>query len=90
MHKQDASQLFAVLGNEDTVKMAKMLFNRGAMNYDTLHQVITQDEEALKKALTMMQECGLVFLDNDMYQINKPLLDELLSFIVTPCGCTRK
>ena len=90
MHKDEASRLFLALGDENAVKMAKMLYNRGDMNYDTLLNVVGCSIISFNKALESMLNTNLVLLNNDIYSINRELLDTLLKFIITPCGCTHK
>ena len=90
MHKDDASYLFGVLADENSVKMAKMLYNKGDMDYDTLKAMVGCDLMSFNKSLTSMLESNLVISNNDVYSINRKLLDTLLKFIVTPCGCTKE
>ncbi len=90
MHKQEASILFRVLGNETAVKAMKMLYNRGKMDFDTLAKVVGADEEEFNLALHNLTNNSLVIINDGIFEVNKALLDELLSFIVTPCGCTHK
>ncbi len=89
MHKQEASLLFSILGNEDCVKMAKMLYNKGEMNLEDLKKAVGTTDEKFDNALNMMLDVELVFKDK-VYKINEALLKELLAFIVTPCSCVRK
>ncbi len=90
MHKDEASRLFAALADENSVKLAKMLNNRGDMNYDALLNVVGCNIMAFNRSLESMLNSKLVLLNNDIYSINKELLDTLLKFIVTPCSCTHK
>ena len=43
MHKKEASELFKILGNEDRVKIMKMLYNRGNLTFSELLQIIGCD-----------------------------------------------
>lgn len=90
MHKDDASYLFGILADENAVKMAKMLYNKGDMDIDMLFKATGCGLVDFNKALTSMLEGELVLLNDTSYSINRPLLDTLLKFIVTPCGCVHK
>lgn len=89
MHKKEASELFKVLGNEDRVKIMKMLYNRGKLTFSELLQIIGCDNAELTNSLNILIGVDLVSYDGNEYSCNKDHLNELLSFIVTPCGCTR-
>lgn len=90
MHKKEASELFNVLGNEDRVKIMKMLYNRGDLTFKELLSIIDCDEKELTDSLEKLLYFNLITTDNEIYSCNRELLNELLSFIVTPCGCVRK
>lgn len=47
MHKKEASELFNVLGNEDRVKIMKMIYNRGDLTFKELLSIIGCDEKEL-------------------------------------------
>lgn len=90
MHKKEASELFNVLGNEDRVKIMKMLYNRDDLTFKELLSIIGCDEKELTDSLEKLLYFNLITTDNEIYSCNRELLNELLSFIVTPCGCVRK
>lgn len=90
MHKKEASELFNVLGNEDRVKIMKMLYNRGDLTFKELLSIIDCDEKELTDSLEKLLYFNLITTDNEIYSCNRELLNELLSFIITPCGCVRK
>ena len=90
MHKKEASELFNVLGNEDRVKIMKMLYNRCDLTFKELLSIIDCDEKELTDSLEKLLYFNLITTDNEIYSCNRELLNELLSFIVTPCGCVRK
>ena len=90
MHKDDAAKLFSALGDENAVKMVKMLYNKGDMSFDKLKEVVGCSLLDFNKALEAMLGCELVIMDNDICSLNKELLNTLLKFLVTPCGCTHK
>ena len=90
MHKKEASELFNVLGNEDRVKIMKMLYNRGDLTFKELLSIISCDEKELTNSLEKLLYFNLITTDNEIYSCNRELLNELLSFIITPCGCVRK
>lgn len=87
MHKKEASELFNVLGNEDRVKIMKMLYNRGKLTFKELLSIIGCDEKELTDSLEKLLYFNLITTDNKIYSCNRELLNELLSFIITPCGC---
>ena len=88
MHKQEASILFKALGDETSVKMMKMLYNRGAMDFSTLSSVVGGSPLEFNNSLESLLDNELVLLNDEIYSANVELLDTLLKFIVTPCGCT--
>lgn len=90
MHKKEASELFNVLGNEDRVKIMKMLYNRGDLTFKEFLSIIGCDEKELTDSLEKLLYFNLITTDNEIYSCNKKLLNELLSFIITPCGYVRK
>lgn len=90
MHKKEASELFNVLGNEDRVKIMKKLYNRGDLTFKELLSIIGCDEKELTDSLEKLLYFNLITTDNEIYSCNRELLNELLSFIITPCGCVRK
>lgn len=90
MHKKEASELFNVLGNEDRVKIMKMLYNRDDLTFKELLSIIGCDEKELTDSLEKLLYFNLITTDNEIYSCNRELLNELLSFIVTPCGCVKK
>lgn len=90
MHKKEASELFNVLGNEDRVKIMKMLYNRDDLTFKELLSIIGCDEKELTNSLEKLLYFNLITTDNEIYSCNRELLNELLSFIITPCGCVRK
>lgn len=88
MHKDDASLLFAVLGDASRVKIVKMLYNRSAMSEEQLQEKI--DGECLKDHLEILLNSQLIFKnDHFLYECNKSLVDELMHFITTPCKCCK-
>lgn len=90
MHKKEASILFGVLANENAVKMAKMLYNIGPMNYDSLFNIIGASKEEFEANLDNLIKNELVNKNDDVYAINQELLETLLGFITTPCKCSKK
>lgn len=90
MHKKEASELFKLLGNEDRVKIMKMLYNMGDLSFSELLLIIGCDEKELNYCLDLLLKSNLISLNVDKYSCNKEYLNELLSFIITPCGCVKK
>lgn len=89
MHKQEASILFRALSNPNSVKVAKMLYNKGNLSNNELKLIMNIDEKSYNLALKELSDVNLIFV-NEMVELNKPLLEQLLSFITTPCGCMKK
>ena len=89
MHKKEASELFKVLGKEDRLKITKIIYNLGNLTLSELLQIIGCDNAELANSLNILIGVDLVSYDGNEYSCNKDHLNELLSFIVTPCGCTR-
>ena len=88
MHKDDASLLFAVLGDASRVKIVKMLYNMSAMNEEQLCQRLNGED--LKNHLEILLNSRLVFKnDISLYECNKSLVDELMHFVTTPCKCCK-
>lgn len=87
MHKDDASFLFSVLGNASRVKIVKMLYNKSSMNEETL--IEKMEGEDLKEHLDILLKSQLIFKNDKEYECNKPLVEELMQFIVTPCKCCK-
>lgn len=90
MHKNEAAELFKVLSNPECTKICKMLYNKGDLSFNDLILIIGVDSGTLKLLLHPLVEKGLVVKNDDIYKINKEYIDELMSFISTPCGCARK
>lgn len=89
MHKEEASKLFFVLGKPNTVKMAKMLYNKGAMSKEALAALIKTSDIEFAADLKSMVEANLILVNGAEVEINRELIDTLMKFIVTPCGCMK-
>ena len=91
MHKPEAARLFLLLGDEDRVKIIKMLYIRKELTKDILLMMIGSEEDKLTKDLSLLKESQLIISNDDFnYSINKELVDELMEFVRTPCGCASK
>lgn len=88
MHKDDAAKLFGVLSDGSRVKICKMLYLKGSLDFDELLNLIGCDDIKLNEHLNLLIESELV-IKEDKYLINSELLDTLMSFISTPCGCAK-
>ncbi|MDE6407564.1 MAG: helix-turn-helix domain-containing protein [Anaeroplasmataceae bacterium] len=87
MHKDEASRLFASLGDPNRVKIVKMLYHNETLSVEALTQIMDLSSLELKSHLSLLCEVGLVKKQNEEYCCNKELLDTLLAFIPTRCGC---
>lgn len=88
MHKDEASQGFAILSDSNRVKIAKFLYTKGDMSYDDLLFITGYTNDELDESLELMINGSLIVKNDDnMYSINKEYIDTLLDFIRTPCGC---
>ena len=94
MHKQEASILFKALGNESRVKIIKVLYHRGELCACKCLDLVDCKQATLSHHLSVLLKCGLLTQrkegTNVIYACNKPLVDELLHFIPTKCGCVSK
>lgn len=87
MHKEEASRLFASLGDPNRVKIVKMLYHNPNLNLEMLGNRMEVSSIELKAHLSILEEVGLVTKNADTYNCNKEVLETLLSFITTRCGC---
>lgn len=91
MHKEEASKLFRVLGNETRVKIVKILFNNDKVLMDNFYHIFSSDRNELEMHFALLKEANLVMEKtegNNIYYIcNKRLLNELMSFFKTKCSC---
>ena len=87
MHKDEASRLFASLGDPNRVKIVKMLYHNSTLSIERLSQMMDLSSLELKAHLNVLTEVDLVKKQNEDYCCDKELLDTLLSFIPTRCGC---
>lgn len=89
MHKDQAAQLFGALSEPTRVKCMKLLYHNGEMDREKLALCNGVDEEKIKAETAVLADAGLIFVNGNVCRCNKQLLDELTSFIATPCGCVR-
>ncbi|MDE5856150.1 MAG: helix-turn-helix domain-containing protein, partial [Anaeroplasmataceae bacterium] len=87
MHKEEASKLFASLGDGSRVKIVKMLYHNPVLSLDNLCERMDMNSFELKAHLNILCEVGLISKTEEQYSCNKELVDTLLSFIPTKCGC---
>ena len=95
MHKKEASELFNVLGKIRFVQVNTP--ERGEPGYHEakdyvkekcLGKTVYLDIDDKKHYDKYNRTLAIVYTEN--LDINRELLNELLSFIITPCGCVRK
>lgn len=87
MHKEEASRLFASLGDANRVKIVKMLYHNPSIDLEALGKKMDLPSTELRVHLSILMETGLVTIEDNMYNCNKDLLHALLTFITTKCGC---
>lgn len=87
MHKEEASRLFAVLGNPDCVKIVKMLYHNEQFNLEQLSSRMDLTGIELKTHIKNLCDVELILKDNETYRCNRVLVDSLMSFIITKCSC---
>ena len=90
MHKQEASELFLVLGNPDRVKIIKFLYNNDIIYTLPMLENLVEFLDELDNNLKVLLENNLLLKKENGYICNKEKVDELMSFITTPCGCMKK
>ena len=94
MHKEEASKLFKVLSDESRVKIVKVLYHRDELCACKLLEVVNCCQSTLSHHMSVLTESNLVIPRKDgkwvHYRCNKELVDQLMSFIQTPCGCVGK
>lgn len=90
MHKQEASELFLVLGNQDRVKIMKFLYNNDIIYTLPMLENLVEFLDELDNNLKVLLENNLLLKKENGYICNKEKVDELMSFITTPCGCMKK
>ena len=89
MHKEEAAKLFSVLADGDRVKIVKMLYNRGNMDFETLSLLIGSVDNKFSSDISLLMDHELIGKDKDLFFANKARIDELMKFISTPCGCSK-
>ena len=90
MHKQEASELFLVLGNQDRIKIMKFLYNNDIIYTLPMLENLVEFLEELENNLKVLLENNLLLKKENGYICNKEKVDELMNFITTPCGCMKK
>lgn len=90
MHKQEVSELFLVLGNQDRVKIMKFLYNNDIIYTLPMLENLVEFLDELENNLKVLLENNLLLKKENGYICNKEKVDELMSFITTPCGCMKK
>ncbi|MDE7263706.1 MAG: helix-turn-helix domain-containing protein [Anaeroplasmataceae bacterium] len=87
MHKEEASRLFSSLADPNRVKIVKMLYHNSSLSLEVLEKKIELSEFELRTDLNLLCSVGLLTKQEEEYRCNKELVDTLLSFIPTKCGC---
>lgn len=87
MHKEEASRLFATLGEPSRVKIMKMLYHNTRLSLEALTGRMGLGETELTRHLDCLCKAELLRKEADTYICNKELVDELMAFIPTKCSC---
>lgn len=91
LHKEEVAELFKVLANPNRVKMVKQLYNNASKTEADFKESFDCKESALRYHLDLLVKSDLIHREgndeNPVYTINKPLVEELMSFVMTPCHC---
>lgn len=87
MHKEEAAKLFASLGDESRVKIVKMLYHNTALNLNNLCDRMGMSSAEIEPHLNLLIEVELISKQEDQYSCNKDLVEALMTFITTKCGC---
>lgn len=90
LHKEEVAELFKVLANPNRVKMVKQLYNNASKTEEDFKNSFDCKETALRYHLDLLVKSDLIHRDGEdhpVYTINKPLVDELMTFVMTPCHC---
>ena len=90
MHKQEASELFSTLGNPDRVKMMNFLYNNDIVYTLPMLENLVDSLDELGDNLKILLENNLLLKKENGYVCNKEKIEELMNFIITPCGCMKK
>ena len=93
MHKEEASQLFNVLGNVSRIKIVKVLYHNKEICACKFLDMISCKQSTLSHHLNVLLKNKLVFKrkegTNVFYSCNKELVDQLMSFIASKCKCVQ-
>lgn len=87
MHKEEAGMLFECLGDPNRVKIVKLLYHTSFLTLVELEERIGISLIELKTHLQKLTDCNLIFSNESKYKCNKELVDTLMNFISTRCGC---
>lgn len=87
MHKDEASYLFSVLGKPYRVKIVKMLYHNVSLTSEQIKERLDLDETLVEAHLETLCRANLIQQKDYSYFCNKELVDALMSFISTKCGC---
>ncbi len=90
MHKEEASQLFLCLGDGIRVKVVKMLYHNVSLSLEQLCERMDMTSLELQKHFDILCEAKLILKEENKFTCNKELVDTLMTFITTKCGCCSK
>lgn len=88
LHKDEAAKLFIALGNPNAVKICKMLYSYKALESEELFGLIKCNVNEYNEQINNLNELNIIII-NKKIEINKDLIDELMSFITTKCKCIK-
>lgn len=91
LHKEEVAELFKVLANPNRVKMVKQLYNNASKTEEEFKSSFDCKETALRYHLDLLVKSDLIHRKGEegsfVYTINKPLVEELMTFVMSPCHC---
>lgn len=87
MHKEEASKLFASLGDGSRVKIVKMLYHNTSLSLNSLCERMGMSSSELEPHLNLLIEVELISKQGEQYTCNRDLVEALMAFITTKCGC---
>lgn len=95
MDKRLASELFKALGEENRLKIVKILMINDEVCACKFLDMVNCKQATLSHHLSTLSDLNLIASRRDgkriMYSCNKELVKELMEFLLTPCeGCKIK
>lgn len=94
MEKEQAAELFRILGDINRLKIIKILANSDEICACKFLDIVDCGQSTLSFHLSSLADSNLVTYRKEgkkvLYKINHELLDELMKFIYSPCENFKK